>query len=104
MKLKTAAQIDRTIDIALSIVILPFTLTEFVIGHLASAIIKILEWCEWPFIQLSRTVGNKLLLSSDEVKDGTICNKEALRYSANSVYQLWKQEKENEIKEDKDDV
>lgn len=97
MKLKTAARIDLAINIVLRIVIAPFDLVKTIID-------KTLEFLIFnPFLSFDRWLSNKLLLHSDEVKDGTICNSDALRMGAHSVYILFKEEqkKEKEEKEDK---
>jgi hypothetical protein len=54
-------------------------------------------------VSFDRWLSNQLLLHSDEVKDGTICNPDALRIGAHSVYILFKEEqkKEKEEKENK---
>ena len=97
MKLKTAARIDLAINIVLRIVIAPFDLVKTIID-------KTLEFLIFnPFLSFDRWLSNKLLLHSDEVKDGMICNPDALRMGAHSVYILFKEEqkKEKEEKEDK---
>jgi hypothetical protein len=97
MKLKTAAKIDFTINIILKIIVAPFDLVKTIID-------KILEFLIFnPLLSFDRWLSNKLLLHSDEVKDGTICNPDALRMGAHSVYILFKEEqkKEKEGKENK---
>ena len=88
MKLKTAARIDLAINIILRIVIAPFDLVKTIID-------KTLELLIFnPLLSFDRWLSNKLLFHSDEVKDGTICNPDALKMGAYSVYILFKEEKE----------
>ena len=84
MKLKTAARIDLAINIILRIVIAPFDLVKTIID-------KTLEFLIFnPRMSFDRWLSNKLLLHSDEIKDGTICNPDALKMGAHSVYILFK--------------
>ena len=92
MRLKTLSKIDLVINRTFIVLVSPFSLVkglvELIIGKL---IIDSL-------VELDRWISNKLLLMSDEVKDGTICNKDALCFGAHSVYKMW----EAEQKENKD--
>lgn len=95
MKLKTAARIDLAINIVLRIVIAPFDLVKTIID-------KTLEFLIFnPLLSFDRWLSSKLLLHSDEVKDGTICNPDALTMGAHSVYILFKEE-QNKKKEEKE--
>jgi hypothetical protein len=97
MKLKTAARIDFAINIILKIIVAPFDLVKSIVDMtLNFFILK-------PIVSFDRWLSNQLLLHSDEVKDGTICNPDALRMGAHSVYILFKEEqkKEKEGKENK---
>jgi hypothetical protein len=97
MKLKTAARIDFAINIILKIIVAPFDLVKSIVDMtLNFFILK-------PIVSFDRWLSNQLLLHSDEVKDGTICNPDALRMGAHSVYILFKEEqkKEKERKENK---
>ena len=97
MKLKTAARIDLAINIILRIVIAPFDLVKTIIDKtLEFLILK-------PIVSFDKWLSNKLLLHSDEIKDGTICNPDALKMGAHSVYILFKEEqkKKKEEKENK---
>ena len=97
MKLKTAARIDFVINIILKIIVAPFDLVKSIVDMtLNFFILK-------PIVSFDRWLSNQLLLHSDEVKDGTICNPDALRIGAHSVYILFKEEqkKEKEEKENK---
>ena len=97
MKLKTAARIDFAINIILKIIVAPFDLVKSVVDMtLNFFILK-------PIVSFDRWLSNQLLLHSDEVKDGTICNPDALKMGAHSVYILFKEEqkKEKEEKENK---
>ena len=94
MKLKTAARIDFAINIILSIIVAPFDLAKTIID-------KTLEFLIFnPLLSFNRWLSNKLLLHSDEIKDGTICNPDALKMGAHSVYILFKEE-QNKSKEEK---
>lgn len=97
MKLKTAARIDFAINIILKIIVAPFDLVKSIVDMtLNFFILK-------PIVSFDKWLSNQLLLHSDEVKDGTICNPDALRMGAHSVYILFKEEqkKEKERKENK---
>ena len=95
MKLKTAAKIDFTINIILRIICAPFDLVKTIID-------KTLEFLIFnPLLSFDRWLSNKLLLHSDEVKDGTICNPDVLTMGAHSVYILFKEE-QNKKKEEKE--
>ena len=97
MKLKTAARIDFAINIILKIIVAPFDLVKSIVDMtLNFFILK-------PIVSFDRWLSNQLLLHSDEVKDGTICNPDALKMGAHSVYILFKEEqkKEKEGKENK---
>jgi predicted P-loop ATPase/GTPase len=97
MKLKTAARIDFAINIILKIIVAPFDLVKSIVDMtLNFFILK-------PIVSFDRWLSNQLLLHSDEVKDGTICNPDALKMGAHSVYILFKEEqkKEKEEKENK---
>jgi hypothetical protein len=97
MKLKTAARIDFAINIILKIIVARFDLVKSIVDMtLNFFILK-------PIVSFDRWLSNQLLLHSDEVKDGTICNPDALRMGAHSVYILFKEEqkKEKEGKENK---
>ena len=95
MKLKTAAKIDFTINIILKIIVAPFDLVKTIID-------KTLEFLIFnPLLSFDRWLSNKLLLHSDEVEDGMICNPDALRMGAHSVYILFKEEQKKEEKENK---
>lgn len=93
MKLKTAARIDLAINIILRIVIAPFDLVKTIID-------KTLEFLIFnPLLSFDRWLSNKLLLHSDEIKDGTICNPDALKMGAHSVYILFKEEQKKKKEE-----
>jgi hypothetical protein len=97
MKLNTAARIDFAINIILKIIVAPFDLVKSIVDMtLNFFILK-------PIVSFDRWLSNQLLLHSDEVKDGTICNPDALKMGAHSVYILFKEEqkKEKEEKENK---
>ena len=86
MKLKTAARIDFAINIILRIIVAPFDLVKTIIDKtLEFLILK-------PIVSFDKWLSNKLLLHSDEIKDGTICNPDALKMGAHSVYILFKEE------------
>jgi hypothetical protein len=97
MKLKTAARIDFAINIILKIIVAPFDLVKSIVDMTLNFFILN------PIVSFDRWLSNQLLLHSDEVKDGTICNPDALRIGAHSVYILFKEEqkKEKEEKENK---
>lgn len=97
MKLKTAARIDFVINIILKIIVAPFDLVKSIVDMTLNFFILN------PIVSFDRWLSNQLLLHSDEVKDGTICNPDALRIGAHSVYILFKEEqkKEKEEKENK---
>ena len=93
MKLKTAARIDLAINIILRIVIAPFDLVKTIID-------KTLEFLIFnPLLSFDKWLSNKLLLHSDEIKDGTICNPDALKMGAHSVYILFKEEQKKSKEE-----
>ena len=93
MKLKTAARIDLAINIILRIVIAPFDLVKTIID-------KTLEFLIFnPLLSFGRWLSNKLLHHSDEIKDGTICNPDALKMGAHSVYILFKEEQKKSKEE-----
>ena len=93
MKLKTAARIDFAINIILRIVIAPFDLVKTIIDKtLEFLILK-------PIVSFDKWLSNKLLLHSDEIKDGTICNPDALKMGAHSVYILFKEEQKKSKEE-----
>jgi hypothetical protein len=97
MKLNTAARSDFAINIILKIIVAPFDLVKSIVDMtLNFFILK-------PIVSFDRWLSNKLLLHSDEVKDGTICNSNVLRMGSHSVYILFKEEqkKEKEGKENK---
>lgn len=97
MKLKTAARIDFAINIILRICCAPFSFVK-------NIVVKTYEFLILnPLLLFDAWLSNKLLLHSDEVKDGTICNPDALKMGAHSVYILFKEEqkKEKEGKENK---
>ena len=97
MKLKTAARIDFAINIILRIIVAPFDLVKTIIDKtLEFLILK-------PIVSFDKWLSNKLLLHSDEIKDGTICNPDALKMGAHNVYILFKEEqkKKKEEKENK---
>ena len=86
MKLKTAARIDFAINIILRIIVAPFDLVKSIVD-------KTLEFLIFnPLLSFDKWLSNKLLLHSDEIKDGTICNPDALKMGAHSVYILFKEE------------
>ena len=90
MKLKTAARIDFAINIILKIIVAPFDLVKSIVDMtLNFFILK-------PIVSFDRWLSNQLLLHSDEVKDGTICNPDALKMGAHSVYILFKEEQKKE--------
>ena len=97
MKLKTAARIDFAINIILKIIVAPFDLVKSIVDMTLNFFIF------KPIVSFDRWLSNQLLLHSDEVKDGTICNPDALKMGAHSVYILFKEEqkKEKEGKENK---
>ena len=86
MKLKTAARIDFAINIILRIIVAPFDLVKSIVDMtLNFFILK-------PIVLFDKWLSNQLLLRSDEVKDGTICNPDALKMGAHNVYILFKEE------------
>ena len=86
MRLKTAAKIDRVVTFILSLICLPFAIIVLV----AKGIIYAIEYTIInPLVSINRKIGNKLLLNSNEVKDKTIANPDALKYRASEVYQLF---------------
>ena len=86
MKLKTAARIDFAINIILKIIVAPFDLVKSIVDMtLNFFILK-------PIVLFDKWLSNQLLLRSDEVKDGTICNPDALKMGAHNVYILFKEE------------
>ena len=90
MKLNTAARIDFAINIILKIIVAPFDLVKSIVDMtLNFFILK-------PIVSFDRWLSNQLLLHSDEVKDGTICNPDALKMGAHSVYILFKEEQKKE--------
>ena len=97
MKLKTAARIDFAINIILRIIVAPFDLIKTIIDMtLNFFILK-------PIVSFDTWLSNKLLLYSDEIKDGTICNPDALKMGAHSVYILFKEEQKKK-KEEKENT
>ena len=95
MKLKTAAKIDFTINIISTIICALFDLVKSIVDMtLNFFILK-------PIVLFDKWLSNQLLLHSDEVKDGTICNPDALKMGAHSVYILFKEE-QNKKKEEKE--
>ena len=96
MKLKTAKNIEWTVRLILSIIEFPFVTVKEVIRLIVEwIVVKPVDvlivnptdrFCHW--------LGNRLLLNSEEVKDGTICNPDVLKYNAYGVYHLWKKEQE----------
>ena len=93
MKLKTAARIDFAINIILRIIVAPFDLVKTIIDKtLEFLILK-------PIVSFDKWLSNKLLLHSDEIKDGTICNPDALKMGAHSVYILFKEEQKKSKEE-----
>lgn len=93
MKLNTAARIDFAINIILRIIVAPFDLVKTIID-------KTLEFLIFnPLLSFDRWLSNKLLLHSDEIKDGTICNPDALKMGAHSVYILFKEEQKKSKEE-----
>ena len=95
MKLKTAARIDFAINIILRIIVAPFDLIKTIIDMtLNFFILK-------PIVSFDKWLSNKFLLHSDEIKDGTICNPDALKMGAHNVYILFKEEQKKK-KEEKD--
>ena len=96
MELKTAARIDFAINIILRIIVAPFDLVKTIID-------KILEFFILkPIVLFDKWLSNQLLLHSDEVKDGTICNPDALKMGAHSVYILFKEEQKKKKKNDRE--
>ena len=93
MKLKTAARIDFAINIILRIIVAPFDLVKTIIDMtLNFFILK-------PIVLFDKWLSNQLLLRSDEVKDGTICNPDALKMGAHNVYILFKEEQKKSKEE-----
>lgn len=75
MRLKTLKSVEIAIGLALFLITLPFLIINKLLLVLAYPFGKVLEWKEY----LMLVTGNKLLLLSKEVKDGTIKNKDMLK-------------------------
>jgi len=75
MRLKTLKSIEIAIDLVLFLITLPFLIINKLLLVLAYPFGKVVEWKEY----LMLVIGNKLLLLSKEVKDGTIKNKGMLK-------------------------
>lgn len=90
MELKTLAKIQRVFDVFNTLVIIPPFILGLIFGWLRDA-------CEWliDVLDYRIVVGNKLLNMSDEVKDGTIKNKEFIeRFTALVAYKYIESAKE----------
>lgn len=91
MTLKTATRIQKTTDIALWIVMLPFAILGIFIEKM---LMKPLEWIVNMFDTARFRIGNKLLHVSIEAKDGTIQNDYCLRnFTALDAYKKLKEER-----------
>ena len=88
MKLKTLSKINRATTFLLGCVMLPFAVVHLVFHYLGRPF-------EWVFANLLATlrqrIGNRLLLMSDEVRDGRIRNRHYLSLgTAVWVYRQWR--------------
>ena len=75
MKLKTLSKIESVIVTIIVIISIPFSLIS-----------KVTIWVQDILGRFGLFIGNKLLLVSDEVKEGKIKNMEALFSTARAVY------------------
>lgn len=91
MTLKTASRIEWAIRLLVSIIEFPFMLVVFICKAIKWLIETVIDT---PCYRLCRWAGHKLLMGSDEVKDRTIKNTDALKRNAIAVYALWKEEQE----------
>ena len=88
MKLKTLSKLNQAVIILLGFVMLPFVIVHSVFHYAA----KPFEWVYDDFLmRVRRVIGNRLLLMSDEVKNGTIKNSHYLKHgTASWVYKTWR--------------
>lgn len=88
MKLKTLSKINQAVTILLGFVMLPFVIVHCVLDYAA----KPFEWVyDDLLMRVRRVIGNRLLLMSDEVKNGTIQNSHYLNHcTASWVYKTWR--------------
>jgi hypothetical protein len=75
MKLKTLSKIESVITAIIVIIAIPFALIS-----------RVTIWVQDILGRFGLFIGNKLLLVSDEVKEGKIKNMEALFSTARAVY------------------
>lgn len=75
MKLKTLSKIESVITTIIVIIAIPFALIS-----------KVIIWVQDILGRFGFFIGNKLLLVSDEVKEGKIKNMEALFSTARAIY------------------
>lgn len=88
MKLKTLSKIEMAFDILNVIVILVPVIIGVILGYVCDA----LEWFV-DKLDFRLEVGNKLLKMSDEVKNGTIKNKDFIEDGcAKTLYKILKSE------------
>lgn len=88
MKLKTLSKIEKVFDVINMLVLLIPILLGIILGYVCDG----LEWlCDKLDFRLE--VGNKLLKMSDEVKNGTIKNKDFIEDGcAKTLYKILKSE------------
>ena len=88
MKLKTLSKLNQAVTILLGFVMLPFVIVHCMLDYAA----KLFEWVyDDLLMRVRRVIGNRLLLMSDEVKNGTIQNSYYLkRCTASWVYKQWR--------------
>ena len=88
MKLKTLSKIEVAFDILNAMVILLPVILGVILGYACDA----LEWLV-DRLDFRLEVGNKLLIMSDEVKNGTIKNKDFIEDGcAKTLYKILKSE------------
>ena len=92
MKLKTASKIQFWVNIILFVITLPISAILLVLMILE----KPLDWLIGQKTNALFWIGNKLMLLSDEVKNGEIKNDYCLRnYTARVAYYLLERERNN---------
>lgn len=95
MKLKTASKIQKVLWLTIWLLMLPFS----IVGILIDSLVKPFKWVLEELDSLRFRIGNKLLLMSDEVKDGTIKNEYFIRnFTATETYIRLKIEQQSKQK------
>ncbi len=92
MKLKSASKIEKAINLCFSLVIIPFVLL-YMILFLAIKPVKFI--IDWNGIMVHR-IGNWLLRSSKEVRDGKVKNPQIIKsFTAISAYEYIEERKKS---------